>query len=275
MQILFDSLTSTQAGITIALLVLFLAWETIHPFFGFFRGHAKERGRHLFRNLALALLNSVVVALGFIALWAGAAAWADARDLGLLHLWTDAGAARVIAAVLILDVWNYVWHRLNHAVPFLWRFHSVHHSDPLMDVSTSGRYHVGEILIGSLLLVPVLLLLGVRLWEMLLYQVLAAAVGQFHHANISVPPAVDRILRLMIVTPAMHKVHHSRVRQEMNSNFSSLLSLWDRLGRTFRLAGSPREIAFGVDRLDAPENQTIGGLLRMPLRTAARPDENP
>ncbi len=272
-QILIASLTSTGAGITIALLVLFLAWETIHPFFGFFRGHAKERGRHLFRNLVLGLLNSVVVALVFVALWAGTSAWADAHDLGLLHVAMRDGPIRVVTALVILDACNYLWHRLNHAVPILWRFHSVHHSDPHMDVSTSGRYHVGEIVLSSLLFLLVLVLFGIRLWEMLLYQLLAAAVGQFHHANISIPSRLDRALRTFLVTPAMHKVHHSRIRREMDSNFGSLLSVWDRLGRTFRLAGIPREISFGVERLDSPENQTVGGLLRMPLRATARTDE--
>jgi sterol desaturase/sphingolipid hydroxylase (fatty acid hydroxylase superfamily) len=272
MQTLLDSLVSTQAGATVALLVLFLAWETVRPFFGFFRGQAKERGVHLFRNLALAALNSAVVALGFVTVWAGVAAWADARDFGLLHAWTGDGAGRVVAALLILDASNYAWHRLCHAVPFLWRFHRVHHSDPRMDVSTAGRYHVGEVVLSSVLWIAVIALFGIRLWEMLLFELLSAAVAQFHHANISLPPAVDLVLRVFVVTPGMHRVHHSRLKHEMDSNFSSFLSVWDRLGRSYRATDRPQDIDFGLDRLDAPARQTLAGLLGMPLVRAAGPD---
>jgi sterol desaturase/sphingolipid hydroxylase (fatty acid hydroxylase superfamily) len=272
MQTLLDSLTSTGAGATVALLVLFLAWETVRPFFGFFRGQAKERGVHLFRNLALAALNSAVVAIGFVTVWAGVAAWADARDFGLLHAWADAGAGRVVVALLILDASNYAWHRLCHAVPFLWRLHRVHHSDPRMDVSTAGRYHVGEVVLSSVLWIAVIALVGIRLWEMLLFELLSAAVAQFHHANISLPPAVDRLLRVFVVTPGMHRVHHSRLKHEMDSNFSSFLSVWDHLGRSYRATDRPQDIAFGLDRLDAPDRQTLTGLLGMPLARIPGPE---
>jgi sterol desaturase/sphingolipid hydroxylase (fatty acid hydroxylase superfamily) len=132
-----------------------------------------------------------------------------------------------------------------------------------MDVTTSGRYHVGEIVISSILLAVVIVLLGIRLWELLLYEVLAAVVGQFHHANVALPAALDRALRLVIVTPGMHRVHHSRRVDEMNSNFSSVLSVWDRIGRTYRVSASPRDIAFG---LEGDDRLTFSGLMRRPLR---------
>lgn len=273
MQVLIDTLSRTQAGATIALLVLFLAWESIHPFFGFFRGQAKERGRHLLRNLLLGVINSAVVALGFVAAWALAAAWADAHDFGLLHLWRSDGAARVVAAVLILDAWTYVWHRLNHRVAFFWRFHRVHHADARMDVTTASRFHVGEIILSSILRIPVILLFGIRLWEILLFETMMFAVVQFHHANIGVPPALDRFLRAFIVTPAMHKVHHSRWQPETDSNFTSFLSVWDRIGGTFRLRERPEEIAFGLDGYDGPEHDSMRGLLRMPLDRAGGRNE--
>jgi len=255
--------------LTVALLVVFLAWETVQPFFGFFRGRAKERGRHVIRNLALAALNSVVVAAGFAAVWAAAAGWAEEEGFGLLRMIGPDGWVRVILALLLLDAWNYAWHRANHRIPFLWRFHSVHHSDPTMDVTTSGRYHVGEIVISSVLLALVVVLLGIRLWELLLYEVLAAAIAQFHHANVALPPALDRTLRTLIVTPDMHRVHHSRRPEELNSNFSSLLSVWDRLGGTYRVSASPRDITFG---LDGERSLTLSGLMRWPLRqTGVKP----
>ncbi|MFA6963083.1 MAG: sterol desaturase family protein, partial [Opitutaceae bacterium] len=137
--------------------------------------------------------------------------------------------------------------RLNHVWPFLWRFHRLHHADREMNVTTANRFHIGEIVLSSLLRVPLLALLGVRLEELALYETALFAVVQFHHANIGLPEWLDRALRCVIVTPYLHKVHHSVVRAEADSNFSSLFSWWDRLFRTFRLSRDPRRIVFGVD----------------------------
>jgi sterol desaturase/sphingolipid hydroxylase (fatty acid hydroxylase superfamily) len=134
-----------------------------------------------------------------------------------------------------------------------------------MDVSTAGRFHVGEIVFSSLLRIPLILLLGVYAWELLLYETVMFAVVQFHHANIGVPPVLDRALRTVIVTPAMHKVHHSRLQVETDSNYSALFSFWDRLARSFKLRPDPRTIDFGLDEFDEPRHETLPGLLRMPL----------
>lgn len=244
--------------------MLFLAWETIHPFFGFFRGRTKERGRHLLRNLGLAAGNSAMVALVFVLLWALVAEWAYRAGFGLLNWVSAEGPMRMALAVLLLDAFGYVWHRLNHGVALLWRFHRVHHSDTRMDVTTSGRYHVGEVMIGSLLRLPIIAVFGVSLGEILLFETLTFAVVQFHHANIALPAALDRLLRLAIVTPAMHKVHHSVLAHEMNANFCSLLTVWDRIGRTYRSPERPEVITFGLGGAQSADD-SIGRLLVMPF----------
>ena len=165
-----------------------------------------------------------------------------------------------------MDGWTYGWHRLNHRVPFLWRFHRAHHSDAQMDVTTASRFHIGEILFSNCLRIPLILLLGIQLWELVLYETALLAVIQFHHANVGVPPRLDQLLRCFIVTPAMHKVHHSRWQPETDSNYSSLLSIWDRLFRSFRLRDDPRTIQFGLDEFARPENQTLAGILKTPLK---------
>jgi sterol desaturase/sphingolipid hydroxylase (fatty acid hydroxylase superfamily) len=160
----------------------------------------------------------------------------------------------------------YVWHRINHVIPFLWRFHRVYHNDATMDVTTASRFHTGEIAISSALRVGIVLLFGIYLWELVLYETVMFAVVQFHHANVKLPDAVDRALRAVIVTPDMHKVHHSRYQPKTDSNYSSLFSFWDRIGRSFRLREDPSTIELGLHGWDAPEDQCFMGLLWAPLK---------
>ncbi|MEO6243905.1 MAG: sterol desaturase family protein [Opitutaceae bacterium] len=227
-------------------LVALLAWETAQPFFALF-ARSGERVRHGALNLALGALNILVVALGFAALWLAVTQWAEARGFGLLPWLGLDPLPRAALAVLLLDAWTYAWHRLNHLVPFLWRFHRLHHTDRAMDATTASRFHTGEIALSSVLRVPVLALIGCRIEELALYEVLLFTVVQFHHANIGLPEWLDRPLRTVMVTPSMHKVHHSIIRAECDSNYSSLFSWWDRIFRTRKTVGDPRKIVFGVD----------------------------
>jgi sterol desaturase/sphingolipid hydroxylase (fatty acid hydroxylase superfamily) len=264
-------LRSLRALSGIGILVLLLAWETLHPFLPQFARRARDRDVHGFRNVLFGVFNSLVVAVGFATLWTMASAASAQTGIGLLHRLDLSPALHAAAAVLVLDFWTYWWHWINHRVPFFWRFHRMHHSDPQMDVTTANRFHTGEIIFSSILRVPVIFLVGIHLWELVLYETLMFAVVQFHHANVGLPERFDRILRAFIPTPAMHKVHHSRVMVETNSNYSSLLSVWDRLFRTFRLRKDPREIEFGLDEFDDEDFQKIGGLARTPFVKAPVP----
>lgn len=257
-------LRSLRAVSGILILVLLLGWETLHPFMPLFR-FGRPRAVHGVRNIIFGLVNTVVVSLGFATVWATASTASAQQGIGILHRMTDLPALHAIAAVLVLDFWTYWWHWVNHRVPFFWRFHRMHHSDPQMDVTTANRFHTGEIIFSSMFRVPVIFLVGIHLWELVVYETLMFAVVQFHHANVGLPAWLDRFLRVLIPTPAMHKVHHSRVMVETNSNYSSLLSLWDRLFRTFRLRANPREIVFGLDEFDAPECQRLTGMAKTPL----------
>ncbi len=259
--------TSFQAIAAVTGLVLLAAWESLTPFFSFFR--KRERGIHFARNIVLGAVNSLAIAFGFVWLWALAAQWSAENNFGFLYR-IDSTAIRLLLAIILMDIWTYLWHMLNHRVPFLWRFHRVHHSDNKMDVSTASRFHLGEIILSSALRVPLIAILGVTLQQLIIYETLLFAVVQFHHANIALPPALDRLLRLVIVTPAMHKVHHSRLQPETDSNYSSLLSLWDRVGRTFRLRAKLNEIDFGLEGYDDDASQSIRGLAEMPTRKVER-----
>ncbi len=257
------SIPELRPIMAVLFLATLLAWETVHPFFAFPKG--RERARHGFRNITLTFLNAIVTTLVFVSLWWSAAAWSASHQFGLLHLLTLPTWVEWLTAVLLLDAWTYFWHRINHRIPFLWRFHRVHHSDPHMDVTTASRFHAGEIVMSSILRVPLIILLGASIGQLALYEVLMFAVVQFHHANISVSAKWDRVLRWFIVTPYMHKVHHSRWQVETDSNYASLLSIWDRIFRSFRINDEPEFIRLGLDEFDTPASQTLAGMLKTPV----------
>jgi sterol desaturase/sphingolipid hydroxylase (fatty acid hydroxylase superfamily) len=265
--------TALRTGFSLGVLAFLLAWETAAPFFPYFRQNCGTRVKHGFRNLSLSVINTFMIAVGFSVAWKAAASWAEKNGFGLLHGIEGSGGWHALLAVLILDFWTYWWHWLNHRVPFFWRFHRTHHSDSRMDVTTANRFHTGEIFFSSLIRIGLIPLIGIHLWELAVYEILFFAVVQFHHANVSLPAAVDRVLRLLFPTPAMHKVHHSRLISETNSNYSSLFSIWDRLFGTLRTRSDLSEIQFGLAGYDAPELQSLKGLLRTPFRKENQPEQ--
>ncbi|WP_456429945.1 sterol desaturase family protein [Rhodocaloribacter sp.] len=277
MQAILSTLQTWQMGAYAAVLTAMLVWESLHPFFDLFRGSPKARGVHFFRNMLLGAVNSLLIAAVFVGLWLATAEWAEAHHFGLMN-WAGAAFglpswAHALGVILLFDAWTCTWHRINHRIPFLWRFHRVHHADTQMDVTTAGRFHVGEILLSSALRIPLIALFGAYVWELVLYETMMFAVVQFHHANVALPERLDRALRTVIVTPAMHKVHHSRLQPETDSNYSTFLSVWDRLGRSFRLRKNPAEIRFGLDAFDDPRHETVKGLMKMPLLDVEREAE--
>ena len=267
----FLFLAKYRTPLTIGWLAALIAWESVAPFFGFFRRRGKERLLHGLRNLLVGAPGALLPALGFITGLAAIAAWTDAHRFGLLNAWSLPVWAHALGAVLILDLFTYFWHRANHRVPLLWRFHRVHHADAKMDATTATRFHIGEIFMSSVLRVPLLFLTGIQLGELAIFETAMLLVVQFHHANIGVGPRLDRWLRVFIATPAMHKVHHSRLRAETDSDFTALLSIWDRLFRTFRLRDDPRTIEFGLEEFDAPEHCTLPGIYKIPLANPSLP----
>ena len=265
MDALYEAISGWRQPLALGLLFALLCWESATPFFGFFRAKHRDRVRHLLRNISLGLINTVVVAAIFIVLWASLTHWTNDNGWGLLNLFPLPSWLHLLGAIALLDLWTYWWHRFNHEIPFLWHFHKVHHSDPRMDATTANRFHVGEIVLSSLLRLPVLLLAGATLGELALFETIMFANTQIHHANIGISEKVDRLLRIFLTSPAMHKVHHSRYPPETNSNYTALLSLWDRIFGSFRLRTELLQISYGLDDTDDPRQQTLTGLLRMPV----------
>lgn len=262
-------LPDTKLVLALSTLIGLLAWETLQPFFHFPKG--TQRLRHGTGNVFLGVVNAIMTTLLFVGLWWAAAAWAANHRFGLLHLLPLPTLAEWVLAVLMLDAWLYFWHRLNHRIPFLWRFHRVHHSDPHMDVTTANRFHIGEIFMSATLRLPLILLTGVTIEQIALYELLMFTVVQFHHANIGLSERWDRILRVFIVTPFMHKVHHSRWHKETDSNYASFLSIWDRLFGSFRHNPDPASIHIGLNDFDRPELQSVPGMFGTPLKKLKDP----
>ena len=273
MDALIDLLQQTQVAVAFGGLVLLLLVEHLHPFFDFFEGSFRKKGKHLIANMSLGVTNAIITSIFFAALWLWASNWAVTHNFGILNWMNLPVWAHAVGAVLLMDTWMYWWHLMNHKIPFFWRFHRVHHSDPNMDVTTASRFHTGEIIFSSILRIPVIMLIGLHLWELLIYGTLLVIVVQFHHADIKLPEKLDKALRLFIVTPAMHKVHHSRWRPETDSNYSSLFSFWDRINRTFKLHNPLHTLRIGLDEFDREEDQQVKGLFSMPFRDGKKQSE--
>lgn len=259
---LFDRelLCVVKAVALAVVLALFWSWETIRPL----RERREGRLLHASRNLGVAIVNTVVLALLFGAATVAVAKWAADNDYGFLRHVDLPAVATFVLAIVILDAWMYFWHRITHAVPLLWRFHRMHHSDDRMDVTTATRFHLGELATSATLRLGLIPLLGFDVTQVLVYDTLVLIITHFHHANISLG-RWDRVLCWFIVTPAMHQVHHSRHRPETDSNFATVLSIWDRLARTFRRRRDPITIELGLDELSDPRWQTYRGLWATPF----------
>jgi sterol desaturase/sphingolipid hydroxylase (fatty acid hydroxylase superfamily) len=242
-----------------AVFLLLFALET--------RGALREvprRARHLAKNLALGAVNLPL----HVASGAGTAALAalcELRGLGLLR-WLGAPPALSLAlGAALLDLTDYWFHRLEHRLLLPWRFHRVHHSDPAVDLSTSLRTHPGALVLHWLYQGVFIALLGVPFGAISLYYTILVAVSHWQHANVdALPPALERAMRWLVNTPPVHRLHHSRSREEAGVNFSDVLSLWDRLFGTYRDPG--REVAFGLYGHDADSEQAVARLLTSPLR---------
>lgn len=198
--------------------------------------------RRVGRNLAFWLVNvgaSVLVVMPLTA-------WAAGRGLAWRPDWWS-GWPGTALDLLLLDVLIYWWHRANHQWPLLWRFHQVHHLDGFLDSTTALRFHVGEVLLSALARAAVVALLGFPFASVLLFEALLLIATIFHHSNLLLPPRFEAALSRFIVTPSIHWVHHHAVRRDTDSNYSSILSLWDRLfGSRSPTARSP-DMAIGVE----------------------------
>ena len=220
-------------------------------------------------NLALVVLNTVLLRLLFPAAAIGMAAFAAGQGWGLLNYWVPPFWLAVIVSVIALDFVIWLQHVMVHAVPVFWRLHRVHHADPDFDLTTGARFHPLEILLSMLIKFAAIVVLGPPVIAVLIFEVLLNATSMFNHGNVHVPVPIERFLRWFVVTPDMHRVHHSVEEDETNSNFGFNLPWWDRLLGTYR--AQPRaghtDMTIGIHGFTDPRQVTrLTGLLALPFR---------
>jgi sterol desaturase/sphingolipid hydroxylase (fatty acid hydroxylase superfamily) len=191
---------------------------------------------------------------------------ASESSFGLLRLIPLPFAADFIIGFLLMDLTFYYWHRANHSIAFFWRFHNVHHVDPDLDVSTSFRFHFGEVLYSLGFKALQVYVMGISLFTYLIYEFFFQCATMFHHSNIQLPIAVERCLNKVIVTPRMHGIHHSIVKDETNSNYSVIFRWWDLIHGTLRLNVRQSDVVIGVPAYFDPENNKFLNLLILPFR---------
>lgn len=219
-----------RVGFFLGLLALMMALETVFPR----RVRSVSRGRRWPGNLGIVVLDSLLVRALVPAAAVGVAMVAEAKGWGLFNAFDVPTVWAVALSVLALDLVIYLQHVLFHAVPALWRLHRMHHADLDIDVTTGARFHPIEILLSMAIKMAVVAALGAPAVGVVIFEVLLNATSMFNHANLKLPRRLDRVLRWLVVTPDMHRVHHSAIRRETDSNFGFNLPWWDRLLGTYR-----------------------------------------
>lgn len=239
-------------------------WETLAPR----RRQAIGRWRRWPGNLGIVVLNSVLVRLLFPTAAVGVALFAETHGWGLLHVLKAPNWLAFGASVLLLDLAIYLQHVLFHAVPGLWRLHRMHHTDLEFDLTTGARFHPLEILLSLGIKLGVIVALGAPATAVLVFEVLLNATSMFNHGNVRLPVPLDRLLRRFLVTPDMHRVHHSWHPDETNSNFGFNVPWWDRLFGTYR--AQPRDghlnMTLGINQFRDPRELRLDRMLWQPFR---------
>ena len=249
-------------GAIVGVTVVAIVWrETRRPL----RARVERRLDHTIRNAAVGAIGAAAVHLVETPIVLPAAILIDGRGIGILHSLPLPRWVNVVLACVLMDYTLYVWHVLVHKHPWLWRFHLVHHADLDLDASTAVRFHFGELLISIPWRLAQIAVIGTGPQALLIWQTATLVSILFHHSNMLLPAAFERALSHVIVTPRMHGIHHSVVDDEVNSNWSSGLALWDRLHGTFRLDVPQEIITIGVPDCQSPRDVGLARMLALPF----------
>ncbi|MEE4146273.1 MAG: sterol desaturase family protein, partial [Halieaceae bacterium] len=253
-----------RLGFFIGVLALMATWEILAPR----RRPGIPKAIRWTSNLGLVLLNTLLLRLLFPAAGVGAAVFASTNGLGLLNHFQLSLPLATLVTLVALDLVVYLQHVLLHAAPTLWRVHRVHHADLDYDVTTGSRFHPIEIILSMLVKFAAIILLGAPAAAVVIFELLLNALAMFNHGNVRLPLPMDKVLRLFVVTPDMHRVHHCAEDNETNSNFGFNLSIWDRIFGTYidqPLAGHTA-MTIGIHQYREPRQVCrLPGMLMLPF----------
>lgn len=259
-----------RLGGFVTILLVMVVWELLAPR----RRQAIGRLRRWPGNLGIVAIDTAVVRLVLPTATVGMAFVAQAHGWGLLHIVAAPPWAAFLASLIVLDLTIYLQHVLFHTVPVLWRIHRMHHADLEFDVTTGVRFHPIEILLSLALKLGAVMAVGIPPFAALAFEVLLNATSMFNHGNVVLSERFDRVLRWVLVTPEMHRVHHSIVTAETNSNFGFNLPWWDRLFGTYR--AQPRAghaaMTIGIEQFRDPRELRLDRMLLQPFRGDAHTD---
>ncbi len=247
----------------LGVLVAMACWEVIAPR----RRLMMPKLPRWVANLSVVALNTIVIRLLFASGAMGMAVMSAQSGWGLLNAFDGPSWLKGLLAVLLLDLVLYLQHVMFHAVPVLWRFHMMHHADLDVDVTTGARFHPVEVVLSMGIKLVAVVLIGAAPVAVLVFEVLLNASSMFNHSNVRMPVAADRILRWIVVTPDMHRIHHSILPRETNSNFGFNLPWWDRLLGTYRTdpMESHEGMTLGLEQFRDPMRLRLGGMLALPF----------
>ena len=251
--------------ISVVVIAVFLALLLVETRFSLRQRKRSKMERYLinFGVSALALATGAYI-VAPVAL--SLASWTSENSFGLLRVVSLPVAAEFVIGFLLMDLTFYYWHRANHSVALFWRFHNVHHVDPDLDVSTSFRFHFGEVLYSVGFRAIQVYLLGISVFTFLVYELVFQCATMFHHSNVRLPITVERWLNQIVVTPRMHGIHHSIVEEETNSNFSVVFRWWDLIHGTLKLNVNQSDIVIGVPAYLGRKDNKFLNLFILPFR---------
>jgi sterol desaturase/sphingolipid hydroxylase (fatty acid hydroxylase superfamily) len=264
----FDHIPSLHRALILAGGITFF-WliESVVPLFKFQYNKWKHAGTNLFFTFTTILVN-----FAFALLIVSASDWCVKHNFGLLQLTPMPLWLLVILGLLILDlISSYLIHWIQHKVKWMWKFHIVHHADTFVDTTTANRHHPGESIFRATFTLLAVLISGVPVGVVMLYQSVSVVLSQFNHANISLPKWLDKSISWLIVSPDMHKVHHHFIRPETDTNYGNIFSIWDRIFGTYH--ATPREhIKYGLDVLEGKNVHNLKEQLRIPFDKKIKTD---
>ena len=246
----------------LGILVLMVLWEVARP-----KREGTARTKRWPSNFGIIVLNAIVL-IGVPITAVEASLFSTFNQFGLL-IWLELPLwPSMIISLIVLDLAIYWQHRIFHGMPLFWRVHRMHHSDIAIDVSTGLRFHPVEIVLSILIKAAVIVLLGAPLLSVIAFEIILNGCAMFNHSNIRLAPMTDRFLRYFIVTPDMHRVHHSNKPSEHHQNFGFCLSIWDRIFSSYcpQPSKGHHDMTIGLDYFNAPEESRLDKLLTQPFR---------
>jgi sterol desaturase/sphingolipid hydroxylase (fatty acid hydroxylase superfamily) len=253
-----------RLGIAVAVFAIMAIWEVLAPR----RTLSIGRLARWPSNFGIVVVDALLVRLIVPTAVVGASLYAAGQGIGLFHWFNLRLSVAAVLGFLILDLVIYAQHVVFHRMPLLWRLHRMHHADLDIDVSTGLRFHPFEILISLAIKIATVLTFGIPPVAVLVFEIVLNATSQFNHANVRMPAWLDRIVRMVVVTPDMHRVHHSILSQEHNSNFGFNLPWWDRLFGTYRRepGAGHDSMTIGLPMFRDPRELRLDRLLTQPFR---------